>query len=64
MEDIKHDIEKDLEVIEEEAKKINCEPVFKVFNAVGKLICDILKCFKIKNFKNFFKSYIKIYYLK
>ena len=47
MEDIKHDIEKDLEVIEEEAKKINCEPVFKVFNAVGKLICDILKCFKI-----------------
>jgi hypothetical protein len=49
MEDIKHDIEKDLEVIEEEAKKINCEPVFKVFNAVGKLICNILKCFKIKN---------------
>jgi len=49
MEDIKHDIEKDLEVIEEEAKKINCEPVFKVLNAIGKLICDILRCFKIKN---------------
>ena len=47
--DIQHDIEKDLEVIEEEAKKINCEPVFKVLNAIGKLICDILRCFKIKN---------------
>ena len=49
MEDIQHDIEKDLEVIEEEAKKINCESVFKALNAIGKLICDILKCFKIKN---------------
>jgi hypothetical protein len=49
MEDIQHGIEKDLEVIEEEEKKINCEPVFKVFNAIGILICDVFKCFKNKN---------------
>ena len=40
------DIKKDIDVIEEECKKIKCEPIFNIFNTVYKLFCDLLSIFK------------------
>ena len=44
-----NDIKKDVENIEEECEKINCNPVYKVCIGIYKLVCDLLKCFKFKS---------------
>ena len=41
-------IEKDIEDIDDKCNKIQCTPLYDAFNAVMKLIYDVLKCFKFK----------------
>ena len=41
-------IEKDVEDIDDKCNKIQCTPLYDAFNAVMKLIYDVLKCFKFK----------------
>ena len=43
------DITTDVGNIEEECKKINCNPIYKVCVGIYKLVCDLLKCFKFKS---------------
>ena len=43
------EINKDVENIEEECKKINCSPVMNVIKGIYKLFCDLMKCFKFKS---------------
>jgi len=42
------DIKTDVENIEVECKKINCNPVINVINGIYKLLCHLFKCFKCK----------------
>ena len=42
------EINKDVEVIETECKKINCNPVMNVIKGIYKLFCHLMKCFKFK----------------
>ena len=42
------DIKTDVENIEVECQKINCNPVMNVISGIYKLICHLLKCFKCK----------------
>ena len=44
-------IEKDIEDTKEKCTKIQCSPLYKAFNAVLKLIYDVLKCLKPKTNK-------------
>ena len=41
-------IEKDIEDTKGKCNKIQCSPLYEAFNAVLKLIYDVLKCFKPK----------------
>ena len=41
-------IEKDVDDVNEKCNKIQCKPIYNAFNAVLKLIYDVLKCFKPK----------------
>ena len=41
-------IEDDLDNVNEKCNKIQCQPIYNAFNAVMKLIYDVLKCFKFK----------------
>ena len=41
-------INKDVENINDECKKINCHPVINVFSNIYKSICHLIKCFKFK----------------
>ena len=41
-------IEKDIEDIDDKCNKIQCTLLYDAFNAVMKLIYDVLKCFKFK----------------
>ena len=43
------EINKDVENIQVECKKINCNPVINTFKAIYKLFCHLMKCFKFKN---------------
>ena len=42
-------INKDVENIQVECKKINCSPVMNVIKGIYKLFCHLMKCFKFKN---------------
>jgi len=42
------DIKTDVENIEVECKKINCNPVINVISGIYKLLCHLFKCFKCK----------------
>ena len=41
-------IEKDIDDVNDNCNKIQCSPLYNAFNAVIKLIYDVLKCFKFK----------------
>ena len=41
-------IEKDIDEVNANCNKIQCSPLYNAFNAVIKLIYDVLKCFKFK----------------
>ena len=41
-------IEKDIDDVNDKCNKIQCSPLYNAFNAVIKLIYDVLKCFKFK----------------
>ena len=43
------EINKDVENIQVECKKINCSPIMNVISGIYKLLCHIFKCFKSKN---------------
>ena len=43
------DITTDVENIQVEFKKINCNPVIDTFKAIYKLFCHLMKCFKFKS---------------
>ena len=43
------EINKDVENIQVECKKINCNPVINTFKAIYKLFYHLIKCFKFKN---------------
>ena len=46
---VMEDITTDVENIQVECKKINCNPVINTFKAIYKLFCHLMKCFKFKN---------------
>ena len=41
-------IEDDLDNVNDKCNKIQCSPLYDAFNAVMKLVYDVLKCFKFK----------------
>ena len=43
------EINKDVENIQVECKKINCNPIMNVISGIYKLFCHLFKCFKSKN---------------
>ena len=43
------EINKDVENIQVECKKINCNPVINTFKVIYKLFCHLMKCFKFKS---------------
>ena len=43
------EINKDVENIQVECKKINCNPIMNVISGIYKLFCHLMKCFKFKN---------------
>ena len=43
------EINKDVENIQVECKKINCSPVMNVIKGIYKLFCHLMKCFKFKS---------------
>ena len=42
------DITTDVENIQTECKKINCNPIMNVISGIYKLFCDLFRCFKSK----------------